>query len=214
MRCNALYLPASKTTVTEYQISREVIWWDNYNLLLFVMSLPSLLLSSVLLHCWLGDTKGIWPVEMEWWGVGMVTCLGWSAGFDCIWSGRCHCQCYPKTPSSLASLKMQNGFTFLILSFPGCPGKQAIKQCIVFCLLLSKILTWSIITLLPIWQWSIVMIMFVCLCTCISWEYISFTFSVHVIYGHSSVVLWQCCDMLSTFVFVDDVLFAHLHIIE
>jgi len=26
MRCNALYLPSSKTTVTEYQISREVIW--------------------------------------------------------------------------------------------------------------------------------------------------------------------------------------------
>jgi len=27
MRCNALYVPSSKTTVTEYQISREVIWY-------------------------------------------------------------------------------------------------------------------------------------------------------------------------------------------
>jgi len=30
MRQNVLYVPSSKTTVTEYQISREVIWYDSW----------------------------------------------------------------------------------------------------------------------------------------------------------------------------------------
>ena len=40
-------------------------------LILFLFLLP-----SVLLRCWLGDRKGIWPVKkLEWWGTGMVICL-------------------------------------------------------------------------------------------------------------------------------------------
>ena len=35
-----------------------------------IVSLP-----SVLLCCWLGHRKGIWPVKNEWWGAGMVICL-------------------------------------------------------------------------------------------------------------------------------------------
>jgi len=31
------------------------------------------------------------------------------------------------TPSSLASLKILNGLTFLVLAYPGCPGKEAVK---------------------------------------------------------------------------------------
>jgi len=31
------------------------------------------------------------------------------------------------TPSSLASLKIQNGLTFLVPAYPGCPGKEAVE---------------------------------------------------------------------------------------
>jgi len=30
---------------------------------------------SALCCCWLGGTKGIWPVKTDWWGAGMVICL-------------------------------------------------------------------------------------------------------------------------------------------
>jgi len=30
-------------------------------------------------HCWLGGRKGIRPVKSEWWGAGMVICLGQGA---------------------------------------------------------------------------------------------------------------------------------------
>ena len=39
-------------------------------------------LSSVLWHCWLGARKSIWPVKIEWWGVGLVICL--ERGADCL----------------------------------------------------------------------------------------------------------------------------------
>jgi len=40
----------------------------------------------------------------------------------CIWSSRCHCH-------SIISyfIKIQIGLTFLVLAYPGCPGKDAIK---------------------------------------------------------------------------------------
>ena len=34
----------------------------------------------------------------------------------------------PPPPSSLASFKSRLDFTFLVLAFPGCPGKKAVKQ--------------------------------------------------------------------------------------
>ena len=37
---------------------------------------------SVLWHCWLGVRKSIWPVKIEWWGVGVVICL--EQGADCL----------------------------------------------------------------------------------------------------------------------------------
>ena len=36
---------------------------------------------------------------------------------------------HPKTPSSLASFKIQTGFTFQVPAYPGCPGKEAVKKC-------------------------------------------------------------------------------------
>jgi len=41
----------------------------------------------------------------------------------CIWSSWCHCyliiSCF---------IKIQIGLTFLMPAYPGCPGKEAIKQ--------------------------------------------------------------------------------------
>jgi len=35
----------------------------------------SVLVPSVLWHCWLGDRKGVWFLKTEWLGTGMVICL-------------------------------------------------------------------------------------------------------------------------------------------
>ena len=76
-------------------------------------------LPSVFLHCWLGIRKSIQPVKIELWGAGMVICLQPGAD-DLIWSSWCHCHphCF---------IKIQNGLTFLVPAYPGCPGKEAIK---------------------------------------------------------------------------------------
>ena len=44
--------------------------------------LTYILVSSVLWHCWLGVRNSIWPVKIEWWGVGVVICVEWGA--DCL----------------------------------------------------------------------------------------------------------------------------------
>jgi len=40
----------------------------------------------------------------------------------CIWSGWCNCH-----PIISCFTKIQNGSAFLVLAYPGCPGKQAVK---------------------------------------------------------------------------------------
>jgi len=45
----------------------------------------------------------------------------------CVWSISCHCcrivSCF---------IKIQIGLTFLVLAYPECPGKQAVKQVSVY----------------------------------------------------------------------------------
>jgi len=62
---------------------------------------------SVLLHCWLGVSKSIWPVKIEWWDVDVSVwcvciCLEWGA--DCLHMVQLM-PLHPKTSSSLASFK-------------------------------------------------------------------------------------------------------------
>jgi len=57
---------------------------------------------SVLWHCWLGVRISIWPVKVEWWGVGVVISLEWGA--DCLYMVQLM-PLHPKTPSSLASFR-------------------------------------------------------------------------------------------------------------
>ena len=41
----------------------------------------------------------------------------------CIWSSWCHCH-----PIISCFIKIQNGLTFPVPAYPGCPGKEAIKR--------------------------------------------------------------------------------------
>ena len=56
----------------------------------------------MLWHCWLGVRKRMWPVKMEWQGVGVVICLKWGAVCSHIVQLM---PLHPKTPSSLALFK-------------------------------------------------------------------------------------------------------------
>ena len=80
-------------------------------------SLHTYALPSVLWRCWLGVRKSIWPVKIEWLGVGVVIWL--ERGADCL--HMVHLMpLHPKTPSSLASFKSR-----LVLPFwksPAYPG--------------------------------------------------------------------------------------------
>ena len=46
----------------------------------------------------------------------------WSEVQTCIWPSWCHCH-----SPSLAPVKSRLVFTFLVLAYPGCPGKEAVK---------------------------------------------------------------------------------------
>ena len=63
--------------------------------------------------CWLGIRKSFLPIKIEWRGAGVI----------CMWSSWCHCHaiipCF---------IKIQNGLTFLMPAYAGCPGKEAVKR--------------------------------------------------------------------------------------
>ena len=76
----------------------------------------------------------------------------------------------------------------------------------------------SFVTPPSIGEQSIVMSMSVCVCVCVCLSVRSYRrnymsdlhkFFVHITYGHGSVLLWQCSDMLCPSGCMDDVMFAH-----
>ena len=58
--------------------------------------------------------------KTEWWGTGMVICLDRGADLHMA-------QLMPLPLTVFCSSKIQIGFTFLVLAYPGCPGKEAVK---------------------------------------------------------------------------------------
>ena len=94
-----------------------------YNLCAIYLTVTATVKPSVLLHCWLGCRKGIWPVKNEWWGAGMVICLEWCA--DLHFDDK---QLMPLPLTISYFSKIQIGFTFLELAHPGSPGQRAIKR--------------------------------------------------------------------------------------
>jgi len=76
--------------------------------------------------CWLGGRKGIRPVKKtEWWGAGMVICL--ERGADLYMA-----QWMPLPLTVSCVSKIQIGFTFLVLAYPGSPGQRAVKRVYVY----------------------------------------------------------------------------------
>jgi len=85
------------------------------------------MIPSVLWRCCLGGRKGIQPVKN--WVVGCWH--GYLSG------GRCrlaYAQLMPLPLTVSCSSKIQIGFTFLVLAYPGSPGKRVVKWvCVCLC---------------------------------------------------------------------------------
>jgi len=63
--------------------------------------------------------------KTEWWGAGMVICLERGAVLHML---------MPLPLTISCSSKIQIGFTFLVLAYPGSPGKSAVKRvCVCVC---------------------------------------------------------------------------------
>jgi len=67
-----------------------------------------------------GRQEGHPAFKKQWWGTGVVICLERGAYLHMAQLMR-----LPLTVS--CSIKIQIGFTFLVLAYPGCPGKEAVK---------------------------------------------------------------------------------------
>jgi len=68
-----------------------------------------------------GWQEGHLACKNEWWGAGVVICLG--SGKICIWPSRCHCHSLFVAPVN-PDLFYLPGFTFMILAHPGNPGQS------------------------------------------------------------------------------------------
>jgi len=64
------------------------------------------------------------PVKTEWWGAGVVICLG--RGADLHMS-----QPVPLPLTVSCFSKIQIGFTFLVPAFPCSPGQRAVCVCVL-----------------------------------------------------------------------------------
>ena len=75
----------------------------------------------MLWRCWLGDRKGIRPVQTEWSGAGVVICLERGADMPMA-------QLMPLPLNVSCFSKIQIGFTFLVPAHLGSPRQRAVKR--------------------------------------------------------------------------------------
>jgi len=81
----------------------------------------------MLWHCWLGGSKGIWPVKSGWRCAGVGICLGWGVDLHMA-------QLMPLPPTISCFSKIQISFIFLVPAHLGSPGQSAIKWVLLlFC---------------------------------------------------------------------------------
>jgi len=99
-------IPASSTVVFASVVVHVSRVWLSYKT------------PSVLWYCWLDIRKSIWPVK-NW----VMRCgRGYLSGVRCKWFALwCHCH-----PIIYCLIKIQNGLTFSVLAYLGCPGKEAV----------------------------------------------------------------------------------------
>jgi len=74
----------------------------------------------------LGGRKGIRPEKTEWWGAGMVICLEQGADLHMA-------QLMPLPLTVSCFGEIQIGFSFLVLAYPGSPGKGLLNVCVCVC---------------------------------------------------------------------------------
>jgi len=89
-------------------------------------------LPSVLWRCLLGGKKSIRSVKTEWWGAGVVICLEWGA--DLLMA---QLMLLPLTVSCFSEIQI--GFTFLVPTHLGSPGKEPLNGCCFCCQFIDDI---------------------------------------------------------------------------
>ena len=102
--------------------NRVSVQTEPFKIKYYCTIIVTLILPSVLWHCWLGGRKGIRPVKRtEWWGAGMVICVQQGADL--------HTEQLMPLPLTVSCFsKIQTGFTFMVPAHPGSPGQRAVKM--------------------------------------------------------------------------------------
>ena len=97
----------------------------------------SLMVPSVLWRCWLSSRKGIRPIKNWLVECGVVICL--ERGADL------HMALLMPLPLNVSCFsKIQIGFTFLVLAYPGSPGRGPLKGCVCVCVCTcARVCVWS-----------------------------------------------------------------------
>ena len=75
--------------------------------------------------------------KTEWWGAGVIICLERDADLHMA-------QLMPLPLTVSCFSKIQIGFTFLILAYPGSPGTGPLNGCVCVCVLEISIIFFSI----------------------------------------------------------------------
>jgi len=101
-------------------LSFSHLGFSSFHYILCVISLQSLEWSSVLWHCWLGVRKSIRPVNIDWWGVGVVICL--EQGADCLHMG-------PADDTAISKLLPHLNPDWFYLSGASLPGLSWKRSC-------------------------------------------------------------------------------------
>jgi len=101
-----------------------------HSYLIYLMSFFQVItaLLSVLWYCWLGIRKSIRPVKID-----RNDVLAWLPVWGHRWGAKVwhivqSSWCYTVTPIISCFIKIQIGLTFLMLAYPGCSGKEAVKR--------------------------------------------------------------------------------------
>jgi len=116
-------LPVTNPTASEHWRGLRQHWLlsqENHPLV------SSLMVPSVLWCCWLSSRKGIRPVKNWVVECGVVICLERGADLHMA-------QLMPLPLNVSCFSKIQIGFTFLVLAYPGSPGRGPLKGCVCVC---------------------------------------------------------------------------------
>jgi len=122
---NKFFWRKSLIEIETSELNKVWLWLKYY---VCIIQVP-----SVLWRCWLGGRKGIRLVKH-----GVVGCWhGYPSGAKCRLA---YAQLMPLQLTVSCFSKIQIGFTFLVPTDPGSPGKRAVKQvCVCVCVCIIQL---------------------------------------------------------------------------